>query len=124
MRFVGMSDNLEELRVRYHEFVLDCEEEDEFTDEEDESKEEKDKNLILSQLEADDDTKKSKKKKWSKQCSLRQNLQSWLGFDLPSPSNTLHKSDYVVECGICYAHRLPTESGEEGSEGPIPDVMC
>ena len=67
---------------------------------------------------------------WDESRSIKANLEAFLGFDLPSPETT-EKADYVSECGICYAHRLPpagdTASGGDGSEdedGAIPDAMC
>ena len=67
---------------------------------------------------------------WDKSRSIKANLEAFLGFDLPSPETT-EKADYVSECGICYAHRLPpagdAASGGDGSEdqdGAIPDAMC
>ena len=69
------------------------------------------------------------KKRWSEERSIRENLELWLGSSLPSPLST-EKSDYLVECGICYSHRLPTMTGEgdneneNDEEGPIPEEKC
>lgn len=69
------------------------------------------------------------KHRWSNERSVRENLELWFGSSLPSPllaSSTTDKSDFLVECGICYTHRLPCEEndGEEGEEGPLPEVKC
>ena len=59
---------------------------------------------------------------WDESRSIKANLEACLGFVLPSPETT-EKADYVSECGICYAHRLPAENGSDG-DGAIPDAMC
>ena len=68
------------------------------------------------------------KKRWSEERSIRANLELWLGSPLPSPLST-EKSDYLVECGICYSHRLPVLSEEDENntndeEGPLPEEKC
>ena len=68
-------------------------------------------------------------KRWSQERSIRENLELWFGTPLPSPlAPTTEKSDFLVECGICYTHRLPIEeedeSNEGGVEGPLPEVKC
>mmetsp|Transcript_1596 Transcript_1596/g.3667 ORF Transcript_1596/g.3667 Transcript_1596/m.3667 type:complete len:166 (+) Transcript_1596:1-498(+) len=69
-------------------------------------------------------------KRWSETRSVRENLELWFGSSLPSPlsPSTTEKSDYLVECGICYAHRLPTEEDDNDpdskGEGPLPEVKC
>lgn len=67
------------------------------------------------------------KKRWSEERSIRANLELWLGSPLPSPLST-EKSDYLVECGICYSHRLPVmnEEGEitNDEESPLPEEKC
>ena len=68
---------------------------------------------------------------WDESISIKANLEAFLGFVLPSPETT-EKADYVSECGICYAHRLPPADdaifagGGDGSEedGAIPDALC
>ena len=64
-------------------------------------------------------------KRWSKERSIRENLELWFGSPLPSPlsSSATEKSDFLVECGICYTHRLPTEDSNT-EEGPLPEVKC
>ena len=64
-------------------------------------------------------------KRWSKERSIRENLELWFGSPLPSPlsSSATDKSDFLVECGICYTHRLPTEDSNT-DEGPLPEVKC
>ena len=64
-------------------------------------------------------------KRWSKERSIRENLELWFGSPLPSPlsSSATEKSDFLVECGICYTHRLPTEDSNT-DEGPLPEVKC
>lgn len=68
-------------------------------------------------------------KRWSRDRSVRENLETWFGSTLPSPlSEDADQSYFLVECGICYAHRLPLEDdagGEEGKEeGPLPEIKC
>ncbi|EJK58088.1 hypothetical protein THAOC_21811 [Thalassiosira oceanica] len=68
-------------------------------------------------------------KHWSRDRSVRENLETWFGQTLPSPlSKDADRSDFLVECGICYAHRLPLEDDagdEEGKEeGPLPEIKC
>ncbi|KAL3803140.1 hypothetical protein HJC23_003415 [Cyclotella cryptica] len=67
-------------------------------------------------------------KRWSEERSVRENLELWFGSPLPSPLSSV-KSDYLVECGICYTHRLPSDdvmSDENlrSEEGALPDVKC
>ena len=74
------------------------------------------------------DVSTSDKKRWSEERSIRANLELWLGSPLPSPLST-EKSDYLVECGICYSHRLPVLSEEDENntndeEGPLPEEKC
>ncbi|KAL3763999.1 hypothetical protein ACHAW5_000038 [Stephanodiscus triporus] len=73
----------------------------------------------------DHDSTTAPKKRWSKERSIRENLELWFGSPLPSPlsSSATEKSDYLVECGICYTHRLPTEDSNT-DEGPLPEVKC
>jgi len=66
-------------------------------------------------------------KRWSTERSVRSNLELWFGSPLPSPlsSSTEEKSDFLVECGICYAHRLPMEDDNDTEEeGPLPEAKC
>ena len=72
---------------------------------------------------------KSATKRWSRDRSVRENLDTWFGSTLPSPlSDNVDRSDFLVECGICYAHRLPLEdeagSEEDKEEGPLPEIKC
>ena len=60
-------------------------------------------------------------KRWSEKRSIRENLQIWFGSPLPSPYCN-EKSDFLVECGICYTHRLPTEDGSESEA--LPEEKC
>ncbi|KAL3763112.1 hypothetical protein ACHAWU_004998 [Discostella pseudostelligera] len=66
------------------------------------------------------------KQYWSEERSVRENLQLWFGSPLPSPlSPSTEMSDFLVECGICYTHRLPTDdSSNEGGGGPLPEAKC
>ncbi len=65
--------------------------------------------------------------RWSEERSVRENLELWFGSSLPSPYTT-EKSDYLVECGICYAHRFPfeddTADSGESIKGPLPEEKC
>ncbi|XP_048373978.1 E3 ubiquitin-protein ligase FANCL isoform X2 [Sphaerodactylus townsendi] len=51
---------------------------------------------------------------WDPEVSLLQNLKEVLEMDFPS-QETLDKSDFSMDCGICYAYRL---------DGAIPDQVC
>ncbi|XP_015276690.1 PREDICTED: E3 ubiquitin-protein ligase FANCL [Gekko japonicus] len=51
---------------------------------------------------------------WDPEASLLQNLKEVLEIDFPS-REALHKSDFSMDCGICYAYRL---------HGAIPDQVC
>jgi len=63
-------------------------------------------------------------KRWSEERSIRENLELWFGSPLPSPlAPSTDKSDFLVECGICYTHRLPTEEGS-AEDGPLPEAKC
>ena len=53
--------------------------------------------------------------RWTENLSIRKNLERFLG-ELPSPANS-EKSEFVLECGICYSNRL-----EEG--GALPNACC
>jgi E3 ubiquitin-protein ligase FANCL len=81
-----------------------------------------------SALDSNGTTKTTIQKcKWSDERSVRENLELWFGSSLPSPlvSSTTDKSDFLVECGICYTHRLPCEDDNgEGEEGPLPEIKC
>jgi E3 ubiquitin-protein ligase FANCL len=63
------------------------------------------KNILYSQLH-----------KWNNSVSLLTNLQMVLSLEFPLCSTT-NKDDYVVECGICYAHRLHDNE-------TTPDITC
>ncbi|XP_052429244.1 E3 ubiquitin-protein ligase FANCL [Carassius gibelio] len=51
---------------------------------------------------------------WNPDCSVLQNMRDVLEIEFPSPS-THEKSNFSVECGICYSYRL---------ESAIPDQVC
>ncbi|XP_033001020.1 E3 ubiquitin-protein ligase FANCL isoform X3 [Lacerta agilis] len=51
---------------------------------------------------------------WDPELSLLQNLKEVLEIDFPS-REALEKSDFSMDCGICYAYRL---------DGTIPDQVC
>ncbi|KAH0622875.1 hypothetical protein JD844_025674, partial [Phrynosoma platyrhinos] len=51
---------------------------------------------------------------WDPEVSLLQNLKEVLEIDFPS-RETLEKSEFSMDCGICYAYRL---------DGAIPDQVC
>ncbi|XP_006008184.1 E3 ubiquitin-protein ligase FANCL isoform X2 [Latimeria chalumnae] len=51
---------------------------------------------------------------WNPDCSVFQNLKDVLEIDFPSPTNH-EKSNFSIECGICYAYRL---------DSAIPDQVC
>ena len=65
-------------------------------------------------------------KYWSEKRSIRENLEVWFGSPLPSPlSPSTDISDFLVECGICYTHRLPTvDSNGNTEDGPLPEAKC
>lgn len=70
----------------------------------------------------------AKKQFWSEKRSVRENLGLWFGSPLPSPLSPSNEiSDFLVECGICYTHRLPTEdsiSSGNNEDGPLPEAKC
>jgi E3 ubiquitin-protein ligase FANCL len=72
----------------------------------------------------DDD---SNTERWLDTRSVQENIEIWFGAPLPSPLSSV-KSDYLVECGICYTHRLPAEDSmtddATSEEGALPDVKC
>lgn len=80
----------------------------------------------------DDQNRKSEetdfttKQYWSEKRSIRENLELWFGSPLPSPlSPSTEISDFLVECGICYTHRLPTEDSNGDTDGgPLPEAKC
>ncbi|KAG8545856.1 hypothetical protein GDO81_020195, partial [Engystomops pustulosus] len=51
---------------------------------------------------------------WDPDVGLLQNLKDILEIDFPSKSD-LKKSDFTMDCGICYAYRL---------DSAIPDQVC
>uniref|UniRef100_G3VYJ7 E3 ubiquitin-protein ligase FANCL n=1 Tax=Sarcophilus harrisii TaxID=9305 RepID=G3VYJ7_SARHA len=51
---------------------------------------------------------------WDPENSLLQNLKNVLEIEFPVRA-TLEKSDFTMDCGICYAYRL---------DGAIPDQVC
>ncbi|KAJ7341297.1 hypothetical protein JRQ81_005229 [Phrynocephalus forsythii] len=51
---------------------------------------------------------------WDPEVSLLQNLKEVLEIEFPS-REALEKSDFSMDCGICYAYRL---------DGTIPDQVC
>ncbi|XP_045740910.1 E3 ubiquitin-protein ligase FANCL isoform X2 [Mirounga angustirostris] len=51
---------------------------------------------------------------WNPENSLLQNLKDVLEIDFPAHAN-LEKSDFSMDCGICYAYQL---------DGAIPDQVC
>jgi E3 ubiquitin-protein ligase FANCL len=94
MRFIGSSKDIGDLRNAYRAYI---------------SLDEKD-----STHDMDGENK------WSESLSIRENLKRCFGFPLPSPETT-EKDDFIVECGICYAHRIVNEEGEESV---IPSITC
>jgi E3 ubiquitin-protein ligase FANCL len=129
------SDDIVDWRVSFAEFI--SEEEDEKEEEKGSAErgiKKKTNNLQQqykndSALDSNGTTKTTIQKcKWSDERSVRENLELWFGSSLPSPlvSSTTDKSDFLVECGICYTHRLPCEEDDdgEGEEGPLPEIKC
>ncbi|KAG9338001.1 hypothetical protein JZ751_027338 [Albula glossodonta] len=51
---------------------------------------------------------------WNPECSVLQNLKDVLEIEFPSPT-THEKSNFSMECGICYSYRL---------DSAIPDQVC
>ena len=68
---------------------------------------------------------------WDASVPVRSNLERILGQPFPSPT-TSSKSDFSVECGVCYSYRLSTSGApiEEGDDAPggetvlLPDTTC
>merc|ERR1712238_398095 len=61
---------------------------------------------------------------WSEKRSVLENITLLIGNNnnksktkirLPTPEST-ERSDYVAECGICYAHRLPLDDNDGNEE--------
>ena len=102
MRMIGMVQDIHQLRTSYQRYVASAEETFE------NKSDNKDENV------------------WSNSLSVRSNLERCFGIQLPSPSTT-EKSDFLVECGICYAHRLPLHDPSNESENDnttIPNETC
>ena len=55
---------------------------------------------------------------WDTTLNVRTNMENILGQSFPSPA-TSSKSDFSVECGVCYAYRL-----EDGGTTVLPDTTC
>ena len=55
---------------------------------------------------------------WDSNLKVRTNMEKILGQPFPSPA-TSNKSDFSVECGVCYAYRL-----EYGGATVLPDTTC
>ncbi|KAI1894764.1 hypothetical protein AGOR_G00119100 [Albula goreensis] len=51
---------------------------------------------------------------WNPECSVLQNLKDVLEIEFPSPT-THEKSNFSMECGICYSYRL---------DSAIPEQVC
>ena len=82
----------------------------------------------FAEFVGDSDVIDASAKRWSESRSVQENLELWFGAPLPSPLSSV-KSDYLVECGICYTHRLPvedlmTDDDTTPEEGALPDVKC
>ena len=87
----------------------------------------KDWSASFAQFVAEGDNEDSSQR-WSERRSVKENLELWFGAPLPSPLSSV-KSDFLVECGICYTHRLPiedvtTNNDPNSEEGALPEVKC
>tara|TARA_B100000795_G_C22797293_1_gene440012 strand:+ start:1867 stop:3093 length:1227 start_codon:yes stop_codon:yes gene_type:complete len=56
---------------------------------------------------------------WDRNLTVRNNMERILGQSFPSPA-TSSKSDFSVECGVCYAYRLDDGNGTT----LLPDTTC
>lgn len=84
--------------------------------------------MSFSEFVAEGENEGSSDKHWSETRSVQENLEVWFGAPLPSRLSTV-KGDFLVECGICYTHRLPAEDtmaddDTPSEEGALPDVKC
>lgn len=114
IKAVGSSGSVADWRASFAEFVA-------------EEEEVEGKKIADEIRKYGGDVSSRDKKRWSEERSIRANLELWLGSPLPSPLST-EKSDYLVECGICYSHRLPVMSEEDENtndeDGPLPEEKC
>ena len=62
-------------------------------------------------------------KRWVKDKSLVENLDSALETSLPGPPD-VHKNEQQVECGICYAQFLPIDEELGAKSGSGTDYTC
>ncbi|KAL7457134.1 hypothetical protein ACHAWC_008618 [Mediolabrus comicus] len=127
----GVFGSVADWRASFADFVA----QDETTEEDGRKRKRATDDVSKANISNDEKKKNSSnnndnKKRWSEERSIRENLELWLGSPLPSPLST-EKSDYLVECGICYAHRLPILTNEDDTdtttndeEGPLPEEKC
>lgn len=121
MRFIGPNKEIGELRSAYQAYISLLEQE-----------EDGDRHDGAAPTHDHHDEKKS----WSEDISIKENLERCFGFALPSPVTT-EQTDYLVECGVCYAHRISIdntadaddddedgETEETTKKTAIPDVAC
>ena len=108
-RFIGPpSSTINELKDKFHKFIK-----------------ENNKKSPLNQM-----NEKDQVFQWNKELSIRQNLINCFG-PLPSPV-TIEREEYVIECGICYSHRLPISNGTNSNDEHnhnsekyfLPDESC
>jgi hypothetical protein len=122
MRFIGSSKDMGELRSAYQVYISFDESAAPRGGVED--AEEGTTSISTGNKTAEDDAndgKESGRKIWSEDLSTRGNLERCFGFSLPSPATT-EKTDYLVECGVCYAHRISATDDE--TETIIPNIPC
>ena len=95
MRFIGASKDMNDLRSAYQKYIS-----------------------------SDDQDQQGGDKGWSEDLSVRCNQEAWFGFPLPSPATT-DKAAYIVECGVCYSHRISAnDNDEEDTATVIPNITC
>ena len=67
----------------------------------------------------------TRQRSWDATVPVRMNLERILGQPFPSPS-TSSKSDFSVECGVCYSYRITPAEGVDvdGVGALLPDTSC
>lgn len=74
------------------------------------------------------DTFHSGQRNWDTSVPVRANLERILGQEFPSP-DTSSKSDFSIECGVCYTYRIMPGKDAGGKGGDmagalLPDTSC
>ena len=100
MRFIGSNADAHDLREKYKNYIAV----------------EENIPIGMTQDFDQDDTLD----KWSESLSFRENIERCFGVPFPTQETT-EKEEFIVECGVCYTHRISDENGEEAV---IPSIAC